>query len=250
MKIFITGGTTGIGFTLAKDYLEEGHTVGICGRDLSKLPIEYQNHVDLKSYQFSVTDKNAFRVALDNFALYKEKGLDIMIANAGISLGRKNRIPNFEKNRQILETNIWGTHFAFELALSYFLPAKSGQLVAISSVAGEVGLPGAGAYSASKACITKMCESLSIDLAAENISVTCIAPGFIDTPLTKTNDHSMPFIMSSKKASQLIRQAIAKKKVWVVFPCRMILLITLLKIMPRKLYHYIMKLPFLNYSRG
>lgn len=250
MKIFITGATSGIGLTLAKDYLKQGHIVGICGRDLSKLPVEFKNLVDLKTYQFSVTDKDDFKVALEDFYNYKKIGLDLMIANAGISSGSKARVPDFEKNKQILETNIWGTHYAFELALNYFLPIKSGHLVAISSVAGQVGLPGASAYSASKSCITKLCESLAIDLASDNICVTCIAPGFIDTPLTRKNDHAMPFLMTSEKASLLIREAIKKKKNWVVFPMRMKIVITFLEIIPRCFYRLIMKLPFLNYSRG
>lgn len=249
MKIFITGATTGIGATLARDYLAEGHVVGICGRDLSKLSSELLNQENLKCFQFSVTDRESFLKALLEFSHFKTPGLDLMIANAGISLGSKKRIPDFAKNKLILETNILGVHYAFELALSYFLSQKKGHLVAISSVAGEVGLPGASAYSASKAAVTKMCESFALDFAADNIAVTCIAPGFIDTPLTRQNDHSMPFLMSSSKASKLMREAIATKKVWVVFPLPMKILINILKLMPRSLYRLIMKLPFINYSR-
>jgi short-subunit dehydrogenase len=125
---------------------------------------------------------------------------------------------------------------------------KKGHLVATASVAGFMGLPGAGAYSASKAAVLKLCESYSLDLKKFGIHVTAIAPGFIDTPLTQKNNHKMPFLMSSEKAAHLIKRAIEKKKVLYVFPFRMKIVVTILDKMPRSLYRLIMSLKFFNYS--
>ena len=125
-----------------------------------------------------------------------------------------------------------------------------GHLVAISSVAGFMGLPGAASYSASKAAVTTFCESLAIDLKHENIAVTTVAPGFIKTPLTAKNNHSMPFIMPAEKAAGIIAKAIEKKKALCVFPWQMNLLATILSKMPRWLYRFVMNITPLGYGKG
>ena len=127
-----------------------------------------------------------------------------------------------------------------KLELNY-LKKNGGHLVAISSVSGFVGLPGTAAYCSSKAAVLKLCESFAIDFRPIGIHVTAIAPGFVDTPLTKLNKHPMPFIISSSKTSKLIRNAISKKKELYVFPFGMYLMITILAYMPRMLYRMLMR---------
>src|SRR5574343_628812 len=148
MKVFITGGTTGIGFGLCELYLKEGHQVGICGRSLSKLPDGFrEKYPNLKCYQLDVLDKGSFKRAIDDFS---NGDLDLIIANAGIS-GRKDAtLVDFGKASEILTTNILGVLNTFEMGLNEFLPKKKGHIVVIASVAGFVGLPWAPAYSASK----------------------------------------------------------------------------------------------------
>jgi len=148
----------------------------------------------------------------------------------------------------IIDINVKGVLNTFEFALELMLPKKKGHLVATASVAGFMGLPGAGAYSASKAAVLKLCESYSIDLKRSGINVTAIAPGFIDTPLTQQNNHKMPFIMSSDKAARLIKRALEKKKVLYVFPLRMKIIVAILDKMPRSWYRCLMGSKILNYS--
>ena len=246
MNIFITGGTTGIGLALAKLYLEEGHRVGICARNLEKFPSEIKNKYKLlKCYQVDVVNREELRAAILDFA---QGDLDIVIANAGRSVGAKSKTPQFSVANTIIDINVKGVLNTFEIALELMLPKKKGQLVATASVAGLVGLPGAGAYSASKAAVLKLCESYSIDLKRSGISVTAIAPGFIDTPLTQQNNHKMPFLMSSEKAAKLIKRAIEKKKPLYIFPFRMKVVMTILDKMPRRLYRALMGLKIFNYS--
>lgn len=246
MNIFITGGTTGIGLALAKLYLEEGHRVGVCARNLEKFPSEVRNKYKLlKCYQVDVTDREGLRAAIMDFAGGE---LDIVIANAGRSVGAKSKTPQFSVANNIIDINVKGVLNTFEPALEIMAPKKKGHLVATASVAGFMGLPGAAAYSASKAAVLKLCESYSLDLKRVGINVTAIAPGFIDTPLTQQNNHKMPFIMSAEKAARLIKRAIEKKKVLYVFPFRMKLVVTLLDKMPRSLYRKLMGLKMLNYS--
>ena len=243
---FITGGTTGIGWELARLYLEEGHRVAVCGRNLEKLPSGVkEKYSQLVTYQLSVTDELALDLAIKDFA---KDGLDVVVANAGISHGSKDRWPDREASKAIINTNIVGTINAFFPALEIFKEKRKGQIVAIASVAGFVGLPGASAYSASKGALIHLCESYALDLPNWGIDVTTICPGFIDTPLTKKNDHSMPFLMSCEKGAQKIKKAIDKKKVLYVFPWQMALVMHLLRRLPRFLYRRIMKLPMADYS--
>ncbi len=252
MKVFITGGTTGIGFELAKSYLYEGHVVAICGRDLMKLPQGFQEQFpNLYTYQLSVTDAEALRKVIREFSdRTEEPGLDIMVANAGRSHGSKSRLPDFDISRDIIEVNVVGVLNAFGPAVEVMLEQKKGLLVAIASVAGFVGLPGASAYSASKAAVVTLCESYHLDLKSQNIDVTCICPGFIDTPLTRQNNHAMPWLMPVEKAVIKIRKAIEKRKAFYLFPWQMKWVILLLSRMPRRWYRFIMQMPFANYSHA
>jgi short-subunit dehydrogenase len=246
VNIFITGGTTGIGLALAKLYLEDGHRVGICARNMSKFPVEIKNKYKLLAcYEVDVTNREELFKAIHDFAPVE---LDIVYANAGRSVGVKSKTPQFSVANEIIDINVKGVLNTFDIALEIMMPRKKGHLVATASVAGFVGLPGAGAYSASKAAVLKLCESYSLDLKKFGINVTAIAPGFVDTPLTQKNNHKMPFLMSSEKAAKLIIRAIEKKKVLYVFPFRMKLVVAILEKMPRSWYRALMNLKMLNYS--
>lgn len=246
MNIFITGGTTGIGLALAKLYLEEGHRVGICARNISKFPTEIKNKYKmLECYEVDVTNRESLYKAINDFAPVE---LDMVFANAGRSVGAKSKTPQFSVANEVIDINVKGVLNTFDVALEKMIPRKKGHIIATASVAGFMGLPGAAAYSASKAAVLKLCESYSLDLKRHGIHVTAIAPGFVDTPLTKQNNHKMPFLMSAEKAARLIKRAIEKKKVLYVFPFRMKIVVTLLDKMPRSLYRLIMNLKFFNYS--
>ena len=247
--IFITGGSTGIGLALAKLYADNNYRVGICARDMAKLPKGFlQAYQNINFYHADVTDKQQLQQVIDEFMVIAAGHIDIIIANAGRSSGSKRHLPSFDIVANIVDTNFKGFINTAAIAIDIFMRQKYGHLVAIASVAGFVGLPGCAAYSASKAAILMYCESLAIDLSNYDIDVTAIAPGFIDTPLTQQNDHKMPFIMSVTKAAKLIKRAIDKRKVLYVFPIRMKLLILLLALLPRSLYRSLMKL--LDYSAG
>ncbi|OFZ23893.1 MAG: hypothetical protein A2202_02470 [Bdellovibrionales bacterium RIFOXYA1_FULL_36_14] len=238
--IFITGGTSGIGLSLAEAYLKEGHHVGICGRDLSKIPAYMKDQYPfMHVYELDINDRKKVNETIVNFS----KGrLDLVIANAGIASFKGHDIPDFDNVFKVINTNVLGVMSTIEASLKVMLPNKKGHLVVISSVAGEIGLPRVGQYSASKAAVTKYCEALAIDLKKYNIVVTTILPGFIDTPLTRVNKHYMPFLMSSEKATKLIKKSIDNKAIRYVFPRRMKWLVYILSIMPRRLYRTLMGL--------
>lgn len=239
MRIFITGISTGIGFELAKTYLEQGHEVGGCARNLSKITF---THPKLFLFSADVGRSKEMKQALELFG----GPIDLLIANAGRSVGVKSKTIPLEVIEEIIQTNVLGVIYTIQEGLPY-LQKPGGQIAVISSVAGLVGLPGAGAYSASKAAASAYAESMALDLKSEGITVTTILPGFIDTPLTRQNHHPMPFILSSEKAAQMIAKAIAEKKATYLFPFPMKIVMSILHHMPRTWYRFLISLKPFNY---
>lgn len=246
LNIFITGGSSGIGEALALHYLRAGHTVGICGRDESKFE-SFKTYENAKFYTADVVNRVEIIQAIEKFNT--DFGLDIVIASAGLSFERKTQIPNFEVSRKIIDVNLNGVLNTFEGALKVMLPKKRGHLVAISSVSALCGFPGVSAYSAAKAGVARLCEGYALDLKDFGIDVTCIAPGFVDTPLTRKNHHSMPFIMPADRAAKLIEAAISKKKPYYIFPWFFGRILTFLSVIPRPLYHFLMRFYKFNYAK-
>ena len=119
--------------------------------------------------------------------------------------------------------------------------AGRGQLVGIASVAGIRGLPGAGAYSASKAAAISYLESLRVELAPSHIQVTTIAPGYIRTPMTDVNAYPMPFLMDVDVAAQKFVKAISKKTRFVVIPWQMGVLAKLMRLIPPALWDFALR---------
>ena len=212
--------------------------MGVCGRNLAKLP-DLSPWPSLTPYQVDVTDLASLRQAVQDFA---PDGLDIMVANAGISMGNKHPLPNFAGIRRILATNVEGTINALEVALEQMLPRQAGQIVLTASVAGMVGLPSAAAYSASKAYLIKLGEALNLDLKDQGIWVTTIAPGFVDTPLTRQNKHRMPFLLPVEKGAYYYKKAIDQKKSFYIFPWTMRWMMLFLERIPRCLYRGLMRI--------
>ena len=245
-SIFITGGSSGMGLELAKKYHQLGHRVGVCARDEKKFKNAIgEKYHDVFFYTVDVTNRQDVFCAIDDFAA---SGLDMVIACAGISYSHKSRLPDFDHSYKVVDTNLFGVMHTFEAALKYFLPQKSGHLVAVSSIAGLNGLPGVSAYSAAKSAVIKLCESFYLDLKQDNIAVTCVCPGFVDTPLTKVNPHPMPFLMPADQAAQEIIKGIEKKKMRVYFPFLFTFVVRLLSILPRRVYALIMGQKGFNYS--
>lgn len=246
--VFITGGTSGIGLELAKSYLKKGWRVGVCGRDAQKFRLHFDAHRDsVQFFAVDVADREALKKAIHDFA--RPTGLGLLIASAGISYPVKSKVPDFERTYRMVQVNLLGVMHAFEAAMEIMVPQGQGHMVAISSVAGFSGFPGVSGYSATKGAVMKFCESLAIDLRHLGLTVTCVCPGFVDTPLTQVNPHPMPFMIAAPAAAEIIVQGIEKKRSLIVFPFFFGMIIRLLGILPRFLYRRLMRTQVLNFSR-
>ena len=238
MKIFITGGTSGVGKALAEAYLKEGHKVAICGRDSSRIKDdELMSYRNLQYFQVDVCHKKELHDAICEFARGE---LDLLIASAGISAPKDSPLVDFSRGREIIQTNVTGLFNAFEMAQQLMVPKKRGHLVAISSVAALAGLPRTGPYCASKAAVLRLCETMALDLASFGIDVSVVLPGFVKTPLTDKNLHPMPWMMTPTKAAFIIKKGLSLKKKVIIFPWQMRIIMCFLEKIPRSLYRFLM----------
>jgi NAD(P)-dependent dehydrogenase (short-subunit alcohol dehydrogenase family) len=147
---------------------------------------------------------------------------DIVIADAGISVGTSTmHAEDNARFRDVLDTNVVGLLHTFQPFLPGMLAARRGKLVGIASIAGFRGLPGAGAYSASKAAAIAYLESLRVELVRTGVQVMTICPGYVATSMTERNPYRMPFLLPADKAARLIGRAIARGKRFYVLPWQM-----------------------------
>ncbi len=250
MKIFITGASSGIGEALAteyaKRYASEGTSIGLVSRrseHLQKLQTTLQNSYKIQCaiYPLDVRDSEALALAGADF-IQQFGAPDVVIGCAGVSRGtlteHQEDIAAFQA---VMDINVMGLVHTYQPFIGAMKTAGKGQLVGIASVAGIRGLPGAGAYSASKAAAISLLESLRVEMAPLNISVTTIAPGYIRTPMTDVNQYKMPFLMDVNIAAAKFVNAIENKRRFVVIPWQMGWLARSMRFIPPFLWDWIMK---------
>jgi NADP-dependent 3-hydroxy acid dehydrogenase YdfG len=238
--VLLTGASSGIGEALAQEMARRGAVVGLLARREELLhnlvqKIQHKNGV-ARYFVCDISDEICVAEAAES--LRREFGkIDILIANAGIGGGAKNakelRIGDF---RQVIDTNLNGAVNAVGAVLPQMLQRGSGQLVAISSLAGFRGLPKSAAYCASKAGMTAFFESVRLDVQKSGIAVTIIQPGFIKTPLTSGRESKMPFLMELDDAIPLFLRAIEKRKKFAAFPWQLASFVRAGKFFPTWLY--------------
>ena len=187
-------------------------------------------------YPLDVSDEQALANAAGDF-VGRFGTPDLVIANAGIGVGtQSDELADLDKLRRVLEVNVTG----LAATLAAFAPAMReagrGTLVGIASVAGFRGLAGNGAYCASKSAAITWLESLRVELHGSGVSVVCICPGYIDTPMTRVNRYRMPFLMSADEAAPRFARAIAARRRLVVIPWQMALVSLVLRAIPGWLY--------------
>jgi short-subunit dehydrogenase len=238
VNVFLTGASSGIGEALARHYAASGATLGLFARretELARLAAELAP-ATVATYPGDVRDDAALaRAATDFIARFGCP--DVVVASAGVSRGtltsHREDLPAF---RAVLDTNAMGMVATFQPFVEPMLAARRGALVGIASVAGFRGLPGSGAYSASKAAAIAYLESLRVELYGSGIAVVTICPGYIATPMTAHNPYRMPFLMQPEVAARKMAAAIARRRRFYVVPWQMGWVGILMKLVPRPLY--------------
>ncbi|MFN4148607.1 MAG: SDR family oxidoreductase [Rhodocyclaceae bacterium] len=238
--VFITGASSGIGAALARHYAARGAILGLAarrGEALLTLATELDTACHL--YPLDVADAAALQIAGADF-IAKAGVPDIVIANAGVSVGtlteESEDLPAF---RRVFEINVLGMVHTFQPFVAAMRRQGRGRLVGIASVAGIRGLPGAGAYSASKAAAISYLESLRVELRGTGVKVVTLAPGYIATPMTEKNPYPMPFLMPVDDAAASMARHIERASRFAVMPWPMSIVAAAMKFLPRPLYDWL-----------
>lgn len=237
MHVFITGASSGIGAALARAYAARGATLALVARRAAALQ-ELAASLPVKTfiYPLDVANAEALQAAANDFIA--RAGLpDVVIANAGVSAGTLTEAgSDLKAFERIFATNVMGMVNSFAPFAAAMRRRGSGRLVGVASVAGVRGLPGAGAYSASKAAALSYLESLRVEMHDSGVKVVTIAPGYIATPMTAVNDYPMPFMLDADTAAQRMLRLIDRGARCAVVPWQMGIVATLMRLLPNAIY--------------
>jgi short-subunit dehydrogenase len=237
---FITGASSGIGQALAWRYHQAGWRLALAARrthEIEQWARDKQLPPDrFAVYAADVADVDTI-VAAGRACIERQGMPDAVIANAGISVGMDTA---FREDLAVMArtyaTNNVGLAATFHPFIEGMVKRGSGRLVGIASVAGIRGLPGHGAYCSSKAAVISYCESLRGELRASGVKVVTILPGYIDTPLTRENRYSMPFLMQPADFADRAFKAIEAGASYRVIPWQMGLVAKLMRALPNAIY--------------
>lgn len=235
--VVITGASGGLGAAIARHYADAGAVLGLVARRPSELERFAASCAgECSVHSVDVRDSAAMRAAATDFTT-RHGVPDIVIANAGVSIGTLTEAPEDEQAfRDVMDINVIGMVNTFQPHIAPMRERGSGVLVGIASVAGYRGLPGSGAYSASKAAAISYLESLRVELRGTGITVITICPGYIVTAMTSHNPYRMPFIMTADVAAGKIAAIIARRKTYAVIPWQMAIVARLMHVLPRFIY--------------
>lgn len=237
LRVFITGASSGLGAALAQHYAAQGAQLGLVGRKPDALAA-VASPLNAHTYLADVRDPVAMRAVADAF-LNDVGAPDIVIAAAGISVGTlTEEADDAAVFRAVMDANVLGLVHTFAPFISP-MQASGGVLCGIASVAGVRGLPGGGAYSASKAAARVYLEALRLELKPRGIAVVTVAPGYIDTPMTQVNPYPMPFKLDADTAARKVARCIARRRAYTVIPWQMAWVARMLKWLPIPLYDVI-----------
>lgn len=238
--VFITGASSGIGQALALRFHRSGYRLALVARRTSEVKTwASAQGISADSYEIysadvAVTDSI---VAAGRDCIARQGVPDVVIANAGISVGMDTAVrDDIDVMARTFATNNIGVAATFHPFADAMAQRGSGTLVGIGSVAGIRGLPGHGAYCASKAAVISYCESLRGEMRPHGVRVVTISPGYIDTPLTRQNRYSMPFLMQADDFADRAFRAITAGVSYRVIPWQMGGVAKLLRMVPNVLF--------------
>lgn len=238
--LFVTGASSGIGQALAARYAAAGYRLALVARRVGEVQAWAEGAgLTAGAWQVYAADvRDAESIIAAGRACLEQQGLpDVVIANAGISVGVDTAIhADLEVMRATFETNVLGMAGTFHPFVDPMRRRRAGTLVGIASVAAIRGLPGHGAYCASKAAVVSYCEALRGECRADGVRVVTLLPGYIDTPLTRGNRYPMPFLMTPAAFADRAYDAIRSGASYRVIPWPMAIVAKLLRALPNALY--------------
>lgn len=239
MIVWITGASSGLGRELARQYAQAGHQVCVSARNTDALDELAETCRDadggIHVFGLDVTDMTQVSACFDRIS--ETVGVpDLSVLNAGTHI--RNSAGNFDRDvfRKLMDINYMGAVNCLQVVIPAYLEQQRGEIGVVSSVAGYQGLPNASAYGATKAALINLCESLQPELAAANVDLRLINPGFVRTPLTDLNEFPMPFLMEVEDAAARIVKGLEGRGFEITFPRRFTWMLKILSILPYSVY--------------
>lgn len=238
--VFITGASSGIGQALAARYYAAGYRLALSARRTPEIEA-WAASQSLDPGRFKIYGADVAHVdsiVSAGRACIAQQGVpDVVIANAGVSIGMDTaHFDDLEVMAQTFAINNLGLAATFHPFVVPMQKRGSGRLVGIGSVAAIRGLPGHGAYCASKAGVVSYCESLRCELNGSGVKVVTICPGYVDTPLTQGNRYGMPFLLQPSEFADRAYRVIEAGSSYRVIPWQMGVVAKLLRLLPNSLY--------------
>ncbi|HSX91295.1 MAG TPA: SDR family oxidoreductase [Hydrogenophaga sp.] len=242
---FITGASSGIGQALAARFAQAGYRLALVARRTAELQAwaDAQGLGPERCRIYGADVAQVDSIVSAGQACLVEQGVpDVVIANAGISVGMDTgERGDLEVLSRTFATNNVGMAATFHPFVRPMQARGTGALVGIASVAAIRGLPGHGAYCGSKAAVVSYCESLRGELRGSGVSVVTLVPGYVDTPLTRENRYSMPFLMTPAAFADRAFDAIAARASYRVIPWQMGVVAKLLRLLPNALFDRVLQ---------
>ena len=217
----IVGASRGIGACLARELAARGFQLGLLARNQEQLDalaaeIRQAGGTRVETAAIDVSDQASVAPVLEEL-MQRFGTVDVVIANAGVLGWRKSGDGNLDEDRRIIETNLMGAIAVIDAAVARFKRQKGGHVVGISSISAYRGIPGSGAYSASKAALTNYLDALRMELSNKNIAVTVVHPGFVKTEIAPGMD-KYPFVADPARVAREIADGIARRKKNIIVP--------------------------------
>ncbi|MFO1292398.1 MAG: SDR family oxidoreductase [Rubrivivax sp.] len=238
--VFITGASSGIGQALAAGYARAGWRLALVARREAETRA-WAEAQGLRGARCAVYAADVARidsiVAVARRCIAEQGLPDVVIANAGISVGVDSaERADLDVLRETFDTNNVGLAATFHPFIEPMRARRAGTLVGIGSVGAIRGMPGHGAYCASKAAVLAYCESLRGELRADGVAVVTLLPGYVATPLTARNPYPMPFLLGAEQFAARAIKSIAARRSYVVIPWQMAIVAKLLRLLPNALF--------------
>lgn len=238
--VFITGASSGIGQALALRFHAAGYDLALVVRSADQMA-QWAARQGIREDRFRIYGADVAVidsiVAAGNDCLAHQGVPDVVIASAGISVGIDSaRRKDIDVLARVLAVNNVGMAATFQPFIGAMVQRGTGALVGIASVNGIRGMPGHGAYCSSKAAVISYCESLRGELRSSGVKVVTICPGYVDTPLTRSNPYSMPFLISATAFAQKAFDAIEAGVSYRVIPWQMGVVAKLLRVLPNRVF--------------
>ena len=242
--IWITGGSSGIGFAVAQKFLEENWRVIISSRNeekLKKAVEKLKKQTNKKEIFYKACDVSKYNDVKDTIEYIETdiSKIDIALLNAAAYSPNRTQEFDIENYNLLIEVNLNGTINCIDV-LKNHMKGRNNLISVVSSPVGFRGMPTAGAYGMTKAAQLNLVESLYFDFKKLKINISVINPGFIDTESTKLNSFKMPLLKPpSYAADKIFKGLTGKYKFEIYFPFVVVFSVKIMRFLPLKIYSFI-----------